>query len=162
MCGRFNLKPGGELESLMAALKATGPLAYAPFRQSRCIIQASAFVEGLGDKKTYHAIELVDQAIAFGGLYRAYRHPESGDVIYGASIITLPPIDKWRTIHPKSIPLMLDPANAALIDRWLDPRFTDITALRDILEPSLGHPQRITPIGKPSAWNPIGNSFLIA
>ena len=28
-------------------------IAYIPYRQSRCIIPASAFVEGLGDKKTY-------------------------------------------------------------------------------------------------------------
>ena len=47
-------------------------ISYTPYRESRCIIPASAFVEGLGDKKTYHMIELEGAAIAFGGLYREY------------------------------------------------------------------------------------------
>jgi putative SOS response-associated peptidase YedK len=34
-------------------LDQVGSLAYKPFRESRCIIPASAFVEGMGDKKTY-------------------------------------------------------------------------------------------------------------
>ena len=38
-------------------------IAYTPYRQSRCIIPASAFVEGLGDSKTDHKIELEGSAI---------------------------------------------------------------------------------------------------
>lgn len=31
-------------------------LGYKPYRESRCIVPASAFIEGAGDKKTYHKI----------------------------------------------------------------------------------------------------------
>lgn len=136
-------------------------LAYKPFRESRCIIPASAFVEGLGDRKTYHRIELADEAIAFGGLYKTNVDPDSGEIVYSASIITLPPVPQWRHIHPKSIPLMLDPDNTDLIDRWLDPEFTDVSEFDTVLEPSIHKPQLITPIGKPSRWNPTGDSFML-
>tara|TARA_R110000824_G_scaffold288508_2_gene476460 strand:- start:29973 stop:30629 length:657 start_codon:yes stop_codon:yes gene_type:complete len=137
-------------------------LAYKPYRESRCIIPATAFVEGLGDKKTYHKIELEDRAIAFGGLYKEHINQDSGEIIYSASIITLPPLEKWANIHPKSIPLMLDDDNQELIDKWLDPDFKAVEAFNDILEPAIHRAQRVTPIDKPSKWNPIGESYLIS
>lgn len=137
-------------------------LSYRPFRESRCIIPASAFVEGLGDKKTYHRIELEDRAIAFGGLYRSTTDPQTGQVLHSASIITLPPPDQWRTIHPKSMPLMLDFENAALIDQWLDPDFRDVTVFSALLQPQIRWPQLLTPIDRPSKWNPVGASFRIS
>ncbi len=137
-------------------------LSYRPFRESRCIIVASAFVEGLGDKKTYHRIELEDRAIAFGGLYRTTTDPQTGQVLHSASIITLPPPDQWRTIHPKSMPLMLDFENAALIDQWLGPDFRDVTVFSALLQPQIRWPQLLTPIDRPSKWNPVGASFRIS
>ncbi len=134
---------------------------YHPFRESRCIIPASAFVEGLGDKKTYHKIELEGRAIAFGGLFREYHDQQSGEIIYATSIITLPAVPEWAHIHPKSIPLMLDHENEALIDQWLDPDFHDTAAFETILKPAINLQQRITPIDRPSRWNPCGESFLI-
>ncbi len=136
-------------------------ISYKPYRESRCIIPASAFVEGLGDKKTYHMIELADQAIAFGGLYKESINRDTGEIIYSASIITLPPVEKWDNIHPKSIPLMLDYQNRELIDKWLDPGFSDIDAFSELLSPEIRQTQRITPIGRPSQWNPIGESYLL-
>ena len=136
-------------------------ISYKPYRESRCIIPASAFVEGLGDKKTYHMIELADQAIAFGGLYKESINRDTGEIIHSASIITLPPVEKWKNIHPKSIPLMLDYQNRELIDKWLDPGFSDIDAFSELLTPEIRQAQRITPIGRPSQWNPIGESYLL-
>ena len=137
-------------------------LAYKPFRESRCIIPASAFVEGLGDKKTYHRIELEDRAIAFGGLYRSTADPQSGEVVLSASIITLPPPPQWRTIHPKSMPLMLDVDDEALIAHWLDPTCRDVdTFFSTLLQPAIRWPQLLTPIDRPSKWNPVGASFRI-
>jgi putative SOS response-associated peptidase YedK len=136
-------------------------ISYKPYRESRCIIPASAFVEGLGDKKTYHMIELADQAIAFGGLYKESINRDTGEIIYSASIITLPPVKQWNNIHPKSIPLMLDYKNKELIDKWLDPGFSDIDTFSELLTPEIHQPQRITPIGRPSQWNPIGESYLL-
>lgn len=137
-------------------------LAYKPYREFRCIIPATAFVEGLGDKKTYNKIELEDQAIAFGGLYKEHLNQDSGEIIYSTSIITLPPLEKWANIHPKSIPLMLDYENQELIDKWLDPDFKDVEAFNEILKPAIHQTQRVTPIDKPSKWNPIGESYLIS
>jgi putative SOS response-associated peptidase YedK len=137
-------------------------IAYKPYRESRCIIPASAFVEGMGDKKTYHMIELVDQAIAFGGLYKEQINQNTGEIIFSASIITLPPIEKWSNIHPKSIPLMLDYNNNKLIDKWLDPDFSDVDEFNDLLKPEIHQTQSVTPIDRPSKWNPIGESFLIS
>ena len=137
-------------------------IAYTPYRQSRCVIPASAFVEGLSDKKTYHKIELEGSAIAFGGLYKQHLNRETGEIVFSASIITLPPLTpQWDEIHPKSMPLMLDFEDAALIARWLDPDNEDVEAFGQLLEPSVGNPMVITRIDKPSKWNPIADSFMI-
>ena len=126
-------------------------IAYTPYRQSRCVIPASAFVEGLSDKKTYHKIELEGSAIAFGGLYKQHLNRETGEIVFSASIITLPPLTpQWDEIHPKSMPLMLDFEDAALIARWLDPDNEDVEAFGQLLEPSVGKPMVVTRIDKPS------------
>ncbi len=137
-------------------------IAYTPYRQSRCVIPASAFVEGLSDKKTYHKIELEGSAIAFGGLYKQHLNRETGEIVFSASIITLPPLTpQWDEIHPKSMPLMLDFEDAALIARWLDPDNEDVEAFGQLLEPSVGKPMVVTRIDKPSKWNPTADSFMI-
>ncbi|MDG2091585.1 MAG: SOS response-associated peptidase family protein [Gammaproteobacteria bacterium] len=143
-------------------LDQVGSLAYKPFRESRCIIPASAFVEGMGDKKTYHKIELPDKAIAFGGLYKEYLNQETGEIIYSASIITLPPVTKWANIHPKSIPLMLDYENQALTEKWLGPDFNEVAEFNEILQPDIKQTQCVTPIDRPSRWQPVGESFLLS
>ncbi len=137
-------------------------IAYKPFRQSRCLIPASAFVEGLGDKKTYHKIELENSAIAFGGLYKEYLNKDSGELVYSASIITLPPLrPQWDEIHPKSMPLMIDFEDEDLVRRWLDPKNSEVEQFESLLEPSIIKPMKVTKIDKPSRWNPIEDSFMI-
>ena len=137
-------------------------IAYKPYRESRCIIPASAFVEGLGDKKTYHKIELEKSAIAFAGLYKEYLNRKTGEVIYSASIITLPPLlPQWNEIHPKSMPLMLDFEDEQLVEKWLDPAFQDISYFSELLEPKTNKNMVVTKIDKPSKWNPIEDSFMI-
>ena len=137
-------------------------LAYRPFRESRCLIPASAFVEGLGDKKTYHKIELEGSAIAFGGVFKEYLKTESDEVIYSASIITLPPLSpQWDDIHPKSLPLMIDFEDEELVLRWLDPSNHDVGQFAALLESTVLKPMKVTKIDKPSRWNPIEESFMI-
>lgn len=137
-------------------------LAYKPYRESRCIIPASAFVEGLGDKKTYHKIEFEDSAIAFGGLFKQHLNRETGEIVYSASIITLPPlVPQWNAIHPKSMPLMLDFENDELVQKWLDPTNQSIEEFDNLLEPKVLKPMKITRIDRPSKWNPIEESFMI-
>ena len=143
-------------------LDAPRSIAYQPFRESRCIIPATAFLEGKGDKKTYHKIELENEAIAFGGLHRETIHKETGEVIHSASIITLPPLEAWADIHPKSMPLMLPLENEALINQWLAPSFTHVEKFAELLKPTIRATQVLTPIEKPSRWNESGEPFRIA
>lgn len=162
---RDSLKPNYKYASFNSRadkLNNTRAISYQPYRYSRCIIPASAFVEGLGDKKTYHKIELVDQAIVFGGLYKEWLDAGSGELVYSASIITLPPLMEWQHIHPKSFPLLLPLNNSALIEQWLDPKIDDVALFDSCLQPQVSHPQRITPIEKPSNWKETGKSFIIA
>jgi len=143
-------------------LSSKRSIAYNPYRESRCLIPASAFVEGLGDKKTYHKIELEDSAIAFGGLFKEYQNKESGEVIYSASIITLPPLrPQWDEIHPKSMPLMIDFQDEDLVERWLDPGNHAVEQFETLLQPKVLKPMKVTKIEKPSSWNPIEDSFMI-
>ena len=119
-------------------------------------------MEGLGDKKTYHKIELEKSAIAFGGLYKEHLNRETGESVYSASIITLPPlVPQWNEIHPKSMPLMLDFEDAALIEKWLDSSFQDVAEFEPLLEPRVQKPMKVTKIDRPSKWIPIADSFMI-
>ena len=162
---RKTLKPDyryASFNSRSDKLQKPQGISYTPYRESRCIIPASAFVEGLGDKKTYHMIELEAAAIAFGGLYQEYRDQQTGESVHAASIITLPPLSpQWDNIHAKSMPLMLDPTDEDLIAKWLDPDFTDVEQFASWLEPRVPSAMRVTRIGKPSLWNPIEDSFII-
>ena len=137
-------------------------IAYTPYRESRCLIPASAFVEGLGDKKTYHKIELEESAITFGGLYKEHLNRDTGEIIYSASIITLPPLSpQWDNIHPKSMPLMIDFENEELVEKWLDPNFQNVEEFSALLEPKISKAMKGTKIDRPSKWNTIEDSFMI-
>ena len=142
-------------------LNSPRAIAYQPFRESRCIIPATAFVEGKGDRKTYHKIELQHEAIAFGGLYRETINKTTGELVRSASIVTLPPLSEWEAIHPKSMPLMLPLDDAALINQWLAPSFHQVEEFNEILEPALRVNQILTPIEKPSLWNQNGKNFTL-
>lgn len=136
--------------------------AYRPYRESRCIIPASAFIEGLGDKKTYHKVELEDSAIAFGGLFKEWTDRDTGELVYSCSIITLGPLlPHWEQIHPKSFPLMLPFEDRELVDRWLARDFDEVETFSPLLEPRIRQAQIITPVDRPSNWQPIADSFLI-
>lgn len=164
MLDRQTLKPNynyASFNSRWDKLDTKGSLAYQPYRQGRCIIPASAFIEGLGDRRTYHQITLQNQAIAFGGLYKHYLDPNTGESIYTASIITLGPLLQWQHIHPKSMPLMLAAEDTQLINNWLDPAQQDVAQFENLLTPRMRSTQVVTPIGKPSQWNAIGPTFVL-
>jgi putative SOS response-associated peptidase YedK len=137
-----------------------GAMIYDPYRQSRCLIPASAFIEGAGDRQTYHKIAFDDEAIAFGGVYKEYLSRETGECVFAVSIITLPPIPEWAAIHPKSTPLMMPWTDKDLVEQWLDPT-ADIARFEGLMSPKMTKPQTLTPIGKPSQWNPTGPSFTL-
>lgn len=164
MLDPVTLKPNYQYASFNSRwdkLDSKQALAYKPFRESRCIIPASAFIEGLGDRKTYHKIELLDQAIAFGGLCKHYVNERTGESAFSASIITLGPLPQWQAIHPKSMPLMLPAGDKVLIDAWLDPDLRDVSQFQSLLIPRITEPQRITRIGKPSKWDLQGDPRIL-
>lgn len=134
-------------------------LAYRPYRESRCIVPATAFIEGLGDGKTYHKIEFVNAAIAFGGVYREWVNQGTGETVLSASIITCPPIPQWEHIHPKSVPLILHEYQPGRRS-WLDPAITDVVQFEPLLSQGMPYHHLITPIGKVSQWNEIGPGLL--
>ena len=110
----------------------------------------------------YKRQELEGSAIAFGGLCKENIDRETGEIVYSTSIITLPPlVPQWNDIHSKSMPLMLDFEDEALVEKWLDPEFKDIEEFEPLLEPKVQKPMIVTKIDKPSKWNPIEDSFMI-
>jgi len=164
----ITLKPNYKFASFNSRsdkLNRQNALAYGPYRESRCIIPAEGFVEGLGDKKTYHQIRLLEKdrptGIAFGGIFRSWTHRETGAQHYSASIITLPPHPKWQGIHHKAVPLMLNPSMKDLIDAWLDPKITEPDLFDTLMAPSFHCVQEIVPIDRPSKRNPVGLTFWL-
>ncbi len=116
-------------------LDAPRSIAYQPFRESRCIIPATAFLEGKGDKKTHHKIEAGRRSHCLWRSAPETLQRKLGEVIHSASIITLPPLEEWAQIHPKSMPLMLPMDNEALVNQWLAPSFTTWKNLLTCLNP---------------------------
>jgi putative SOS response-associated peptidase YedK len=128
------------------------------FKQSRCIIPASGFIEG--QNKKYHYITANEQAIALGGVYKQYKI--DGEIITTASIITCPGENpKLENIHKKSLPLMLDYHDKNLVDMWLEPSMTDSEAFRDLLTNKIGQNLIATPIMGARNLEPQAEPLLI-
>ncbi|MBV35789.1 MAG: DUF159 family protein [Rickettsiales bacterium] len=101
------------------------------FRESRCIIPASGFVEGMN--KVYHLLKPADESpIYFGGLFKQWGDPDNP--VYSASMITIPPHKKLETIHKKAMPLMLSEKD---LDIWLDPDCKNTDAFTDLMQPKI-------------------------
>lgn len=129
------------------------------YRKSRCIIPATSFVESQ-DGKHPHLLEPQNgSAIAFGGLFKEWSDKTTGEIIYSASIITLPGHPALESIHRKSTPLWL-PDKA--YDSWLSPDITDTTLFEELLAPTLQTDLIATPINKASSRQPVASPFTIA
>ena len=128
------------------------------YRKSRCIIPATAFVESQ-DGKRPHLLEPADgSAIAFGGLYKQWKDRVSGEVVWSASIITLPGHKALENIHRKSTPLWL-PDDA--FDDWLDDGIVETGCFERLLVPALRTQLVATPVDKVVSKNSVGGNFLV-
>jgi len=128
------------------------------YKVARCIVPASGFVESQ-DGKHPHLLEPADEsAIAFGGLYKTWTDQQTGELVYSASIITLPGHPALEHIHRKSTPLWL-PATAC--DRWLDPAVTDTREFDELLKPALRTPLRATPVDKVGTKRAVAEGFVV-
>jgi putative SOS response-associated peptidase YedK len=127
------------------------------FKTSRCIIPASAFIEG--QNKRYYLLERQDDAIAFAGIFKHYQFQNT--TITSASIITCPSNPKLEDIHRKSLPLMLNYQDSNLIDAWLDPQFTESQAFQHLLVNKIPHDLIATPIKSARDTTKTGKPKLI-
>ncbi len=99
-----------------------------------------------------------DEALAFAGLYRLWRHPRTGELAYSCSIITNAPHPKLANIHTKASPAMLAPHQ---YDMWLDPTVDDTNQLNDVLQPRIVTTLNAQAINKPSLGEFVGDAFVI-
>jgi putative SOS response-associated peptidase YedK len=128
------------------------------YRTSRCIVPASAFVESQAGKRPHLLTPSGGSGIAFGGLYKEWTDRTTGEIVWSASIITLPGHPALENIHRKSTPLWL-PADA--YDSWLSPHVTDTSVFDELLKPALQTDLVATPIDKAGSKQPIAESFTI-
>ena len=127
-----------------------------PFKTSRCIIPASAVIEG--QNKKYHTVSRAGQALALGGLYKTYEI--GNELITTASVITCPGNPKWADFHAKSTPLMLDTSDDDLIDMWLDPSLHQTEAFNEALSGRLFFDLEVTPITAARDLTATGAGFV--
>ncbi len=124
------------------------------YQSHRAIIPASCFFEW--KDKVCYAIEAVNSAIAFAGLYRHWQFGDEG--VYSFSLITLPTQAAFRHIHRKSYPLMLQPDD---YDLWLDPDFDSVDALQYLLNSGMRTDILVSPVDSPKGMKTTGAGELI-
>lgn len=131
------------------------------FKRTRCLIPASAFVESQDGKNPY-LLDFEGDAFCFGGLYKQWRHPKTGETTSSASIITLAGHPKLEHIHRKSLPLIFNSGQMEEMARWLDEDQQDIAVFDNLLKPTLRKPLRAQRIDKSSTKNVMEQSHIIA
>lgn len=140
-------------------LNVKGSAGYSAFRAQRCIIPAAGFGETeVVDGKNQYTDFIGKTGLAFGGLYRTWLNKETGELTYSCSVITLPPHPKLMPYHTKASPLML---SHDVFDLWLSPD-QDVAQFDRILAAKISVPLTALQIDKPSTFNQIGESVLIA
>ncbi len=136
---------------------------YKPFRETRCIIPATGFGETeFVNKKPLHYFDMrakEGEAIAFGGLYKEWLHPATGELKLSCSVITLPPHPKLKDIHSKAMPLML-PQTGQWLEQWLSPA-ADIEQFEPLLQAHLPQALIAQQIDKPSLYQAVAEPFII-
>ena len=136
----------------------SSPLWKRRFPTQRAIVPASAFHEWTGPKghKQCHNIRPAEGAIAFAGLYE--RWDFQGEIVPSFTIITLPPHPRFNHIHPKSIPLMLQPDEW---DLWLDPAVTQLEPFQHLLKTRIAEPLVVEPVRSPQSLEMTGQGETI-
>lgn len=124
------------------------------FRHQRAIIPASCFFEW--KNKVCYAIEPLESAIAFAGLYRKWQFGQAE--VYSFSLITLPGQSKFAHIHEKSYPLILKENE---YESWLDSDNNDTEIFTEVLKAGLRGDIRVTPVSSPADMRSLGQGELI-
>lgn len=120
------------------------------FREGRCVVPATAFVEWKRDGKARHplAIERADGAVLhMAGLRSTFdRDGAPQDVV---TVLTVGPSAEVARVHDR-MPALLAPAD---LDRWMDPDF-DLDAADDLLAPAADGALRLREL--PHSMNKAG------
>ncbi len=113
----------------------------APFRQQRCILPASSFIEWHTEDGRKQPWEIRQQgsAIAFAGIWEQWGQGDS--LILSCCILTTRAIPGFQHIHSR-MPVMLP---QDVFERWLDPA-VDGRELMPLLVPGLPGPVGIRPV----------------
>ena len=128
------------------------------YRQARCIVPATAFVESQNGKRPHLLTPSDGSAIAFGGLYKEWTDKTTGEIVWSASVITLPGHPALANIHRKSTPLWLPEDR---YEDWPSPDITDTARFAPLLEPVLQRDLTATPIDKAGTKQPVADSFVV-
>jgi putative SOS response-associated peptidase YedK len=97
----------------------------------RCLIPADGFYEWKKPEKQPYCFMLKDDSLfAFAGLWDRWRSPD-GSTIESCSILTGEPNELARPFHDR-MPVILPPDSYEL---WLDPGFTNLASVTDMLKP---------------------------
>lgn len=122
-------------------------------RHKRALVVATGFGEtgDAGGKKKHYLMEGKENAILLGAVYRRLTNS-----ILCCAVITRPASKDFAQFHEKAMPLML-PADAAVIQEWLDPEIAQSPIINDLLE----NPA-VVPVLKVSHVKTFKNSEMIA
>jgi len=123
---------------------ATKPAFRDPLINRRCLIPADGFYEWKrqGKTKQPYCFEVDGgQLFAFAGLWDRWKDP-SGQWIKSCSILTTTPNAVTSSVHDR-MPVILNPY---AYDLWLDPGFTDVSGVCDVLKPYDARQMRSYPV----------------
>jgi putative SOS response-associated peptidase YedK len=126
-------KIGAKMINARAESAADKPGFSEPLRKRRCLIPADGFYEWQrhnGSKQPYCFTMMDDAPFSFAGLWDGWRAPD-GQWIRTCSILTTTPNALLADVHDR-MPVILSHDNYEL---WLDPGFSDVPTLVDLLKP---------------------------
>jgi len=78
-----------------------------PIRSQRCLIVASAFIEGLTNAVTPYLIYLKKRPIAFAGIWDSWKNPENEEIVNSFAIITVAANSFMQKVHCSRMPVIL-------------------------------------------------------
>jgi len=125
-------------------LAATKPAFRDALKYRRCLIPADGFYEWVraGKTKQPYCFEVNDgELFAFAGLWERWKDP-SGNWIKSCSILTTTPNAVTAQVHDR-MPVILHPDT---YDLWLDPGFSDVAAVSEMLKPYDARVMRSFPV----------------
>lgn len=135
---------------------------YKPFQHARCIIPVTGFgeTEGKGKLAQYYDFSGTDKALPLGGIYKEWKHEQTGERVYSCSVITLKPHPDMARYHSKAMPLIL-PYDPATLSLWLDASFHRVDAFHDLLSPSIPQDLLVWKIDNPSSYKPLDDKVWV-